>query len=64
MPKIDMRGNISNIYELKKKKVEECALRRNRNYGILESCAYGAVGMVLYIKCFIMEVKHEKNFIF
>jgi len=30
MPKIDMRGNISDIYELNKE--EECALRRNRKF--------------------------------
>jgi len=45
MPKIDMRDNISNIYELKK--------RKNAPYGamgnlcILMLCAYGAVDRVL-----------------
>jgi hypothetical protein len=43
MPKIDMRGNISNIFELKK----NAPYGAIRNLYILILCAYGAVDRVI-----------------
>jgi len=50
MPKIDMRDNISNIYELKNE-VENVPCGVIGNLCILILCAYGAVDRVLSAFC-------------
>ena len=64
--KIDMRDNISYIYELKKKG-KECALRRNKKFMYINamrlrrSKEYGVLAFNTFILLGLLEASHRRD---